>query len=63
MNDEEDGTCELVIYCYNCKNFWQLNPEMIALALATNASVWDVYKYILTTKCKTCEKNDIPILL
>ena len=59
MKDKsEEGTCEMVIYCYECKSMWQLNPEMIALSLATNASVWDVYNYVLTTKCKVCEDKE-----
>ena len=23
---KKDGTCELVIYCHECKSHWQLNP-------------------------------------
>jgi len=58
MSDcESEGTCELVIYCYECKKNWQLNPKMIALSLAANASVWDVYNYVLTVKCKDCKKD------
>jgi len=52
LNDK--GTCELVIYCHKCKKFWQLNPEMIAVSLVSNANVWDVYNYILTTDCVNC---------
>jgi hypothetical protein len=54
---DDKGTCELVIYCHECKTHWQLNPEMIALALATNANLWEVYNYILTTRCKNCKKE------
>lgn len=56
--DKEKGTCELVIYCYECKSHWQLNPGMIALSLACNASVWDVYNYVLTTKCQNCKVDE-----
>jgi hypothetical protein len=58
MNEfEEEGTCELVIYCYECKEIWQLNSEMIAIALATSASIWEVYNYILKYRCKNCGKK------
>lgn len=53
----QEGTCELVIYCFKCKAIRQLNPQMIALSLATNVSVWDVYEYILTVKCKDCQEE------
>ncbi len=56
--EEDEGTCELIIHCHECKTNWQLNPTMIALSLATNASVWDVYNYVLTTKCKNCKSKD-----
>ena len=58
--NEKDGTCELVIYCHQCTNHYQLNPEMIALSLLTKASVWDVYEYILTKKCSQCKESHTP---
>lgn len=60
MDEEkkEEGTCELVIYCHHCKLHYQLNPEMIALALVTKPSIWEIYEYILTTKCRNCKKVD-----
>ena len=30
---------------------------MIVLVLLTDANVWDVYNYILTTKCPECVKS------
>ncbi len=57
--EENEGTCELIIHCHACKTNWQLNPQMIALSLATNASVWEVYNFVLTNKCKVCNgKNE-----
>jgi len=53
----KEGTCELVIYCYKCKSFFQLNPEMIAIALVTKPTIWDIYKYISIIKCKVCEES------
>lgn len=52
---DKEGTCELIIYCHECKSHWQLNPEMIALSLITDANVWEVYNYILTIKCEKCK--------
>lgn len=54
--DKKDGTCELVIYCYECKNHYQLNSEMIAISLLTKQSIWKLYEYILTTRCRICNK-------
>ncbi len=55
----EEGTCELVIYCYACKNHYQLNPDKIAIALTTNANLWEIYNYTLTTKCPNCKDKGI----
>lgn len=56
---EDEGTLELVIYCHECNTHFQLNPKMIALLLATNVNIWEVYNYILTTRCKNCEKEEV----
>ena len=58
MNNEKEGACELIIYCYKCKSHFQLNPDMIAVALVTKADIWEIYQHILTIKCRECEKND-----
>ncbi len=50
-------TQELVIYCHTCKSMWQLNPEMIVVALVTDANVWDVYNYIIKQECKECKER------
>jgi len=55
---ENEGTCELIIYCFKCKSMFQLNPQMIVVSLLTDADIWEVYNYILTIKCTNCEKND-----
>lgn len=60
MSEEKDGSCELIIYCHACKSLFQLNLAMIALSLASNASIWDVYNYILTTKCRNCKDVIFP---
>jgi hypothetical protein len=57
MDEKDQGTCELIIYCYKCEAKFQLNPDMIAVALATNANIWEIYNYILTIPCKECESK------
>jgi hypothetical protein len=54
--DEENGTLELVIYCHECKNIYQINPKFIAWALVSQANIWEVYEAILKYKCQKCRK-------
>ncbi len=56
MNEKKDteATCELIIYCYECDSKFQLNTDMMAVALITNATIWEIYEYILTSKCRVC---------
>lgn len=51
---DERKTLEMIIHCHKCKTNWQLNPDMIAVSLSTKQTVWDVYKYVLTTECDIC---------
>ncbi len=57
LTENEDGTCELVIYCYECKSLFQLSTSMIALAMISKTDIWEIYQYILTIECTECKRK------
>lgn len=55
--EKKEGTLELVIYCHQCKKHFQLNPKMIAVALATQCNIWQLYEYLLHCNCPFCNES------
>lgn len=56
--EEITGDLCLIICCRKCDATFELNTEVIALAMITNASVWDYIKAVQNTKCRVCNSKE-----
>ncbi len=57
--DFTQGDLVLIICCRKCDAQFELNPDAIAVALMTNATVWDYIKSVQLGKCRECNKEMI----
>lgn len=57
-SDFSDGDLMMAIICTKCEAMYELNPDSIAVALMTNATIWDYIEYVQHSKCRVCEEND-----
>lgn len=55
--DFSDGDLILVITCRKCDAMFEINAQSIAIAMMTNASIWEYIKYVQHSKCRVCNKD------
>lgn len=53
-----DGPLTLFIACTKCQAQFELNGESIAWAIMLNTPVIEYIRWVQSSKCQACEKDD-----
>jgi len=58
--EKEDwkGNLCLGIFCRDCDAQFELNHESIAMAILTDADIWDYVRYVQNSRCTICFPKD-----